>query len=52
MNQYLTFFYISFVGGHLVVRATHNIAKGSEISHCYGESRNIVLLKFPTALFF
>lgn len=27
---------VSFVGGHLVVRATHNISKGSEISHCYG----------------
>ncbi|XP_027053857.1 uncharacterized protein LOC113681001 [Pocillopora damicornis] len=27
---------VSFVDGHLVVRATHNISKGSEISHCYG----------------
>lgn len=27
---------VSFVDGYLVVRATHNIAKGSEISHCYG----------------
>ncbi|XP_015754970.1 PREDICTED: LOW QUALITY PROTEIN: SET and MYND domain-containing protein 4-like [Acropora digitifera] len=27
---------VSFVGGHLIVRATHNISKGAEISHCYG----------------
>lgn len=29
---------VSFLGGSLVVRATHNIKPGEEIAHCYGPS--------------
>ena len=32
------FFPDSFVDNRLVVRATHNISKGTGINHCYGES--------------
>lgn len=35
---------VSFVDGHLVVRATHNISQGSEISHCYGESSFLLVM--------